>query len=730
MKAATALACAILLAGCGTETGAPLTPTVESVTVLTTTVPSGTVGVPYSQTLQASGGTGTFTWDVASGTLVPGLSLTAAGVLQGIPTTAETGNFTARATSGGNAGTQVISVSIVAATPPPNSSPVTISNPPLPDGIIGTAYSQTLTVNGGGPTNVWSVLTGVLPPGLSLSTTGVISGTPTLLGTSNFTILVINGIVSFAQNFSITIDPVPVATPAVTISTTTLAGGTSGVAYSQTLAATGGNGTFAWSVTAGTLPAGLTLSSAGVLSGAPTTVGTSNFTVQVTSGTATATQALSITIVSPILAISTTTLPTATLGGTYTKTLQATGGTGGNVWTVIGGTLPAGIALSTGGALSGTPTTVGPNAFTVQVTSGVQTATQAYSLPVVAPGPVVISTTILPDAPLTVLYSQQLAASGGIGTYTWTVSAGAIPAGMVLTSAGLLTGTPTIAGTASFTVQATSGAQNSTQALAILVDPLLALTTSSLPNDTIAKPYNQTLTVIGGTLVYTWSVQSGILPPGLTMSASGVISGTPTTAGTYGFSIKVTSGTQIAARAYTVVIAAAAPVAVTTSALPGALATTPYSQALAASGGNGTYTWTVAAGTLPLGLSLSSAGVISGTPASTGVSNFTVQVSSNGTTATKALNITVTTAGVLVVTTQSIPDGNINVFYTTSLQSAGGPGVSTWTLVSGALPPGVTLFGNGTISGTPTHTGTFNFTVQATDGALTALKALSLVVDP
>jgi hypothetical protein len=301
---------------------------------------------------------------------------------------------------------------------------------------------------------------------------------------------------------------------------------------------------------------------------------------------------------------------------------------------------------------------------------------------------------------------------------------------MVLTSGGLLTGTPTVAGTASFTVQATSGAQNSTQALAVLVDPLLALTTSSLPNDTIAKPYNQALTVFGGTLVYTWSVQSGVLPPGLTMSASGVITGTPTTAGTYGFTIKVTSGTQVAARAYTVVIASAAPVAITTSALPGGLVTTAYSQGLAATGGNGTYTWTLTAGSLPLGLTLSSAGLISGTPTATGINNFTVQVSSNGTTATKALNITVTTSGVLVVTTQSIPDGNINVLYTTSLQSAGGLGVTTWALQTGALPPGVTLLGNGTISGTPTHTGAFNFTVQATNGALTASKALSLVVDP
>ena len=720
----------MFFASCGTETGAPLTSAPNPVTIVTSTVASGTVGTPYSATLQAIGGDGTFTWSLTAGTMPPGLSLSSTGVLSGTPSAVDTATVTAQVSSGGATATKAIFVQVVAAVVPPNSSPVTISNPPLPDGIIGTAYSQTLTVNGGGPTNVWSILTGVLPPGLTLSATGVISGTPTLLGTSNFTILVLNGIASFARNFSITIDPVPIATPAVVISTTTLAGGTSGAPYSQTLTATGGNGTFAWSVTAGTLPTGLTLSAAGVLSGTPATVGTSNFTVQVASGTSTATQALSVSIVSPILAISATTLPTATVGGTYTKTLQATGGTGGNVWIVISGALPAGLTLSPTGVLSGTPTTVGPNAFTVQVTSGAQNASQAYSLPVVAPGPVVISTTILPDAPLTALYSQQLAASGGIGTYTWTVTAGALPAGMVLTSAGLLTGTPTVAGTASFTVQATSGAQNSTQALAVLIDPLLALTTASLPNDTIAKPYNQALTVIGGTLVYTWSVQSGTLPPGLTMSASGVISGTPTTAGTYGFSIKVTSGTQIAARAYTVVIAPAAPVAVTTSALPGGLATTPYSQTLAASGGNGTYTWTVAAGALPLGLSLSSAGVISGTPASTGVSNFTVQVSSNGTTATKALNITVTTAGVLVVTTQSIPDGNINVLYTTLLQSAGGPGVSTWALVSGALPPGVALLANGTISGTPTHTGTFNFTVQATDGVLTALKALALTVDP
>ncbi len=158
------------------------------------------------------------------------------------------------------------------------------------------------------------------------------------------------------------------------ITTASLPGTITGESYSQTLAATGGNGTLVWSVSAGSLPAGLTLSASGVISGSATTAGTSNFTVRVadTDGdngpSDEDTQALSIVVTAnSVPNISTTTLPGATVGTAYSQTLAATGGNGTLVWSLSTGSLPAGFSLSTGGVISGTPTTTGTSNFTVKV---------------------------------------------------------------------------------------------------------------------------------------------------------------------------------------------------------------------------------------------------------------------------------------------------------------------------------------------------------------------------
>ena len=141
------------------------------------------------------------------------------------------------------------------------------------------------------------------------------------------------------------------------ISTTSLSSGTLGAAYSQILSATGGMTPYTWTVSAGTLPAGLTISTSGVISGTPTTVGTKALTFKVTdSNNTTATKPLSITINNAAIIISTTTLVNGAVGTAYSQTLTATGGTTPYTWAVSAGTLPAGLSLSTGGVISGTPT--------------------------------------------------------------------------------------------------------------------------------------------------------------------------------------------------------------------------------------------------------------------------------------------------------------------------------------------------------------------------------------
>jgi len=171
--------------------------------------------------------------------------------------------------------------------------------------------------------------------------------------------------------------------PALTISTTSLAEGTQGMAYSGIVSAAGGTGPYSWIVSSGSLPAGLSLGSSTpnsvTVSGTPTGQGTSNFTMKVTDAAGlSATQMLSITIGPPPLAITTTTLAGGTVGTAYSQTLQATGGLQPYTWAVTVGSLPAGLTLNTStGVISGTPTATGTSNFTVQVTDSEAAAATA-----------------------------------------------------------------------------------------------------------------------------------------------------------------------------------------------------------------------------------------------------------------------------------------------------------------------------------------------------------------
>ena len=155
----------------------------------------------------------------------------------------------------------------------------TITTNSLPSGLLNTPYSTSLQAVDGFPPYLWSLKSGTLPPGLSLSTGGLISGTPTAYGISNFTVQVADAQMQTATaNLSITIQQAP----PLYITTSYLSDGTQGAPYNASLMATGGVLPYTWSLAAGSLPAGLFLSTSGAITGTPTTQGTSQFTVQVT----------------------------------------------------------------------------------------------------------------------------------------------------------------------------------------------------------------------------------------------------------------------------------------------------------------------------------------------------------------------------------------------------------------------------------------------------------------
>ena len=178
--------------------------------------------------------------------------------------------------------------------PPPPIEITTQS--PLPSGRVNTLYNAALSATGGVPPYAWNIASGNTPPGLSLSTTGILSGTPSTAGAFNFSAAVTDsahpaGMANVAVSITI-------AAP-LQITTNSLSNGSPGVFYSVTLVATGGFSPYSWTVTQGALPNGLTLNAtSGVISGTPTDIGTSSFTVQVSdSGTPVATTTANLSIV-------------------------------------------------------------------------------------------------------------------------------------------------------------------------------------------------------------------------------------------------------------------------------------------------------------------------------------------------------------------------------------------------------------------------------------------------
>jgi len=260
------------------------------------------------------------------------------------------------------------------------------------------------------------------------------------------------------------------------------------------------------------------------------------------------TKDLSITINSPPpLNIAPTSLPGGNIGQPYSQQMTA-GGFAPLTWSISTGTLPSGLTFANG-VISGTPILpAGTSNFTVRVQDAVgQVDTPALSITISPFNVPNITTTTLQGGTANQPYSQPVAATGGIGALTWSISAGALPQGLTINPVnGVISGTSTNAETANFTVRvADTFNQSDTQALSIVINPPAPpppnppdITTLTLPDGAVGVLYNQTVQVTGGTAPFTWSIPVGALPAGLQLDA-GVISGTPTTPGPASFTVRV-----------------------------------------------------------------------------------------------------------------------------------------------------------------------------------------------
>ncbi len=689
-------------------------------------LPNPTAASSYAQTVTATGGAAPYTFAVTAGSLPPGITLAASGALSGTSNQVGTYTFTITATDNfGQTGSRAYTVTIAAPTLTMTPAAGTLNAP------YAVAYSQTFTAAGGSSSFSY-VLTGVLPAGLSFSG-NTISGTPTVPGSYPIAITatdtVLTGVgapFTVAQNYTI-----DVPAPAITVNPATLPNPVAATVYSQTVTATGGAAPYSFAVTAGSLPSGITLAASGALSGTSNQVGTYNFTITATDNFGqTGSRAYTVTIAAPTL---TMTPAAGTLNApyavAYSQTFTAAGGSSSFSYALTG-TLPAGLSFS-GNTISGTPTVPGSYPITVTATDTVLTGVgapftvaQDYTINVPAPA-ITVNPATLPNTTAGLAYSQSLTASGGAAPYTFAVTAGALPNGLTLTSGGALSGTTTTSGTFNFTATATDNfGQTGSRAYTVVVAvPTVTLTPATLPGGTSGVAYNQVLTIGGGIAPYIVT-QSGALPTGLTFNAATrTFSGTPTQSGTFNISVTVTDSTGGTAATvtnnYSLVIATPSlTLTPAAGALPAGTGGTAYTQNFVASGGVAPYSYALASGALPAGLSLSASGALTGTPTVAGTFNFSVRAtdSTTGTagTVTNAYTLLVS-APTITINPPTLPGAIFGIPYTHVLTAVGGTAPHTYAITAGALPAGITLGSNGRFSGAATATGSFTFTVTATD---------------
>lgn len=596
----------------------------QLLTIACNNPPAGTVGVFYSHTPLTNGGTQPYNITVSVGSLPTGLFLNnTIGTIAGTPTTAGTYNFTLHISDQVGAQNNVsCSIVINASTA---ALAISCNNPPA--GTVATPYLHSVTVTGGNLPYTFSLVSGALPPGLSLvSVNGTITGTPTTVGSYVFGVQVrdLNNVVSTA-NCAITINStfLPLA-----VSCNNPPLGAVGQIYNHSFVASGGHQPYTWEIVSGMLPPGVIQNIPSGVSGIPTLGGNYQFTLRVTdieNSVAQVTCNITIQTVGALLP-SCNTPPAGVVGTPYSHTLSVGGGSGVYAWDVHGGALPAGLILTSGGTITGTPTTFGVFPFTARVQdSAFSTAEINCTLTInTAVSTLGISCNTPPIGIQGVVYNHTFSASGGSVPYTYAITAGSLPIGITLDVAtGTITGTPLFADIYDFTVQVTDDdASTATVACRIVINAESGLAIHCLnpPNGEVGTPYGHQIGADEGSEPYIFEIIAGTLPTGMFMHTDGFIQGTPTIEGNYSFTVRVRDYYNATAQVQCSISVFPGAVLACNNPPRGKVGVAYHHQIQVPTG----FTVHISAGSLPAGLTMSTSGLITGTPTTAGTFNFTI----------------------------------------------------------------------------------------------------------
>jgi hypothetical protein len=690
---------------------------IDHLTILTQSLPRGTINTDYSENILATGGTPPYTFTLASGSL-PSIVLSKTGEIKGIPTRSGIFKATIQVTdSNHRKKNQPVTIQIV--------DSLKIHTNRLNDGIINTQYNQQLSASGGYGDYTWQIYSGTLPETLCIDNKAQqLIGKPdqSIYKTIILCVTDSDGRIA-CKDFVLRI------TPQLKILTTMLPNAQKNEQYFETVPIQGGIGPFTYECEG--LPPDLTIdSNTGIISGKSIIVGYNNIEIQVIDSTWPTNQKeilkTGIRTTSMLTILTDALLPCARKGKAASiDPLRVSGVSSIHQWSCVKGYLPTGIQLDkTNGSLSGTPISSGTWLFTLQVADDQnQIAEKEFfwhitdTLRIVTPK--------IPNAAENINYNYALEASGGIPPYEWHLKTGNLPMGLLINKIGIINGKPQSRQSLSFSIEVKDSdipAQKTENTFDIEVLPnRLYIYTPYIPNAYTSQAYSTTIKAVLGKPPYIWK-HAGQLPPELTLhkfSDAVKLEGIPSMPGHYQFSIFV----QDSSAPYTEVsktfdMTIYESLAIQTTHLKSALTDNIYSDIINVSGGTEPYNWRIIEGTLPQGLTINaSTGEISGRTQNAINSEFLVQVEDSNLPPQRIeIKLIIYVGNELTIVTEVIHQAKQYELFSETLQGVGGIQPYQWHLISGNLPKCVNLNPTtGRIYGRPESHGTYEISIQLKD---------------